>query len=427
MKLRLREDLLHYIWQIHAFDQSDLRTSEGKSIEILSFGVHNMNAGPDFLNGKVEIDGTIWAGHIELHLKSSDWSRHKHGADPQYQNVVLHVVYHDDQEIKLQDGTLIPCLSLESRIDSSLLKGYEHLMSNRLWVPCEQHLSSINDLTKLTTIDRQLADRLELKTSHLAAELDSLNGDLSALIYRQLAWALGLSVNGEAMKLLMVSLPYSIIQKHRDDLFQLEALLFGQSGMLETVKEDDYVGSLKREYQVLQRKFGLIPMTATHWKYLRLRPAAFPSIRIAQLAKLLHEVDRLDELLLNGSTTDISAALKVKAEGYWKYHYTWGTPSSPRAKSLGKSKREIIIINAVAPILWFYGKQRGQQRLKDKAIEILESLPAEKNYVIDRWKSVGFAVANAAESQGLLQLKKQYCDKQLCLQCPIGHTILSRT
>ena len=426
MKLRIREELLHYIWQIQAYDQIDLIITAGSKIEILNPGVLNRNAGPDFLNAKIKVGQTLWAGHVEIHLKSSDWHRHQHGKDAQYQNVILHVVYHEDQEIRLKDSTAIPCLSLESRIHSSLLEKYEVLMAQQQWIPCEEHISQVSDITITSTIQSRLADRLEEKSRELITELESLNGDLTVLIYRRLAWALGLSVNAEAMKALAISIPPNVIQKHRDSTFQLEAVLFGQSGLLEELNdEEEYIISLKREYTILKLKFGLTPISSTHWKYLRLRPAAFPTIRIAQFAKLLNKVDRFDELLLHGSAEDIHKALDVNADGYWKYHYTWGTASSPRSKSLGKSKRQIILINAVAPILWMYGTYRNNQDYNDRAIALLESIPKEKNSIISRWEGMGIEVQNAADTQGLLHLKKTNCSKQRCFQCPIGHSILS--
>lgn len=426
MRLKIREELLHYIWRMQAYDKHLMRTDVGDSLEILNPGIHNHNAGPDFLNGKVRIDNTIWVGHIELHLRSSDWNRHAHGGDMQYQNVVLHVVYHHDEDIKMLDGTIIPCLSLESRIHPSLLERYQLLMNSTLWIPCQAHISQVEEVKKYTSIQRNLADRLEEKTAGLLDELMATGGDLSRIVYQQLAWAMGLSVNSEAMKTLMISIPYHIFQKHRDNLFQIEALLFGQSGMLEPATlSDEYPDALHREYQVLRAKYGLVPMSPTHWKYMRLRPAAFPTIRIAQLAKLIHTNDRLDQLVLDGKLASIHRALEVKAEGYWKYHYNWNTPSKPISKALGKSKREVILINAVAPLLWMYGRYRDSQKYRDQAILLLESIPAEKNSIIDRWSSLNLKARNAAETQGLIQLKKTKCNQQACLSCAIGHAILS--
>ena len=427
MKYKIREELLHYIWQVHAFDLNHLKTESGEEIEIISRGIANHDAGPDFLNGKIRIGDTIWAGHIELHLRSSDWKRHDHSPDPQYQNVILHVVYHADIPIQRKNKIPIPCLSLESRIHPSLLKTYEHLMNNQKWVPCEEHLEEINELTIHSTIEKMLASRLDQKASDLESQLQELNGDISLLIQQQLAWSLGLRVNGEAMKTLMQSIPFHAIQKHRSQLFQLEALLFGQSGLLPEEDDDDYITTLKREYEFLKTKFSLTPMPATYWKFHRLRPAAFPTIRIAQFAKILHTVDRLDLLLLEGKPEQIRKALTIQIDGYWKYHYTWNSPSAPRAKSIGKSKQDIILINAVVPVLWFYGTYRQQEALKDKALNILESISPEHNSIITKWKGLGINSTTAFDTQGLLQLKKHFCNHQKCLSCPIGHHLLSKS
>lgn len=427
MKYKIREELLHYIWQVHAFDLNQLKTESGAEIEIISRGTANYDAGPDFLNGKIRIGDTTWAGHIELHLRSSDWKRHDHTPDPQYQNVILHVVYHADMPIQRENNTLIPCLSLESRIHPSLLRTYEHLMNNQQWVPCEEHIGDIAELTIHSTIEKMLASRLDQKAQQLEADLTTLNGDISLLILHQLAWSLGLRVNGDAMKALMQSIPYHAIQKHKNQLFQLEALLFGQSGLLPSDDNDEYILTLHREYEFLKTKFSLMPIPATYWKFHRLRPAAFPTIRIAQLAKVLHTVDRLDLLLLEGNPDQIKKALSVNIDGYWKYHYTWNSPSSPRVKSIGKSKIDVILINALVPVLWFYGTYRQQDALKDKALAILENIGAEKNSIIRKWQEIGINATSAFDTQGLLQLKKHYCNHQKCLSCPIGHQLLSKS
>jgi len=342
--IKIREELLHYLWQLRKFDHTDLLTTDGREIRILSYGQLNNNAGPDFLEGKVEMDHTLWAGHIEMHLKSSDWDKHNHSPDPAYHNVILHVVYEHDQEITRPDGTTIPVLVLKDKISPELITQYQHLLSNQSWIPCEQHIETINDLKKSATKERMMAERLIEKSKGLQIQLSDLNDDLAELVYRRVAYSFGLSVNGNAMEILATTLPYSIVQKHRDNLFQLEALLFGQSGLVEDI-DDEYADSLSREYRVLAQKYGLTSMNAVQWKYAKLRPAAFPTIRIAQFAKLLHQVPRLDNLILTYSLEEIMEQLSLKAEGYWKYHYRFGTASAPRAKSLGKSKRDVIVIN----------------------------------------------------------------------------------
>ncbi|MEL6389371.1 MAG: DUF2851 family protein [Bacteroidota bacterium] len=426
MKVKLKEELLHYLWQMKRFDQNDLRTTSGLELSIQAFGQLNHDAGPDFNNGRILVDGTSWVGHIEMHLLSSDWYRHRHHDDPAYDNVVLHVVYHHDREIIRRDGTTIPCLELESRIDQHTLDQYQSLLSTRNWVPCEKHLSTVSELTKRSTLDRMLAERLAQKAQLLATELEQLNGDLATLIYQRFAYSLGLTVNASAMQRLARCIPYRILAKHRDDLFQLESLLFGTSGLIPSTHQDDYVNALRREFAILRSKYELESLQAVEWKYFKLRPAAFPTIRIAQLAKLIHQIPRLDDLLIQGSVSEIHTQMAVKAEGFWKYHYTWDTASSPRAKTLGKSKREVIIINTVAPILWLIGETKSEQRSKDKAIHLLESVKGEKNHITNKWAALGMPNESAMDSQGLVHLKKQFCNQSKCLACPVGVNIMSQ-
>ena len=423
MKIKIKEELLHYLWQLKKFEHSDLRTTDGKEVRIISYGRLNYNAGPDFLEGKIEIDGTVWAGHIEMHLFSSDWYKHRHHKDPAYNNVILHVVMEHDQVVTLPSGEVIPCLVLENRISDQLLTQYQHLLNNKNWVPCEDHITEVSEIIKHSTIQRMMAERVIDKCQLLKQQLGNLDNDIAKLVYQRLAYSFGLSVNGHAMETLAIQTPYTIIQKHRDDLFQLEALLFGQSGLLDKSK-DEYALSLLKEYKILAHKYTLTPMKAVAWKYSKLRPAAFPTIRIAQFSKLLHTISRIDHLILNGSLKEIHEALDLKADGYWKYHYNFDTPSAPRAKALGKTKRNTIVINTIVPILWLCGEMRQDQTLKDKAIALLELISAEKNSITTRWVQLGMSNLNAADSQGLLHLKKYYCDKQGCLKCPIGTSII---
>lgn len=424
MQIKIREELLHYLWQLKKFDHTELKTTDGRELRIISYGHLNHNAGPDFLEGKIEIDGTLWAGHIEMHLLATDWHRHKHSDDPAYANVILHVVYHHDSDVALPDGSKIPTLNLENRISPRLIEQYQHLLANKSWIPCQDNIHNVNGLTKTSTVERMMAERLIEKSALLKSQLDAGEQDLSALIYKRLAYAMGLSVNAVSMEKLITQLPNSIIQKHRDDLFQLEALMLGHSGLIDNI-EDDYANALLREYQVLAQKFGLQAMQIVEWKYSKLRPAAFPTLRIAQLAKLIHTIPRIDNLLLTGSPEEIKSSLSIKVDGYWKYHYRFGIASTPKPKSLGKSKIEVILINAVVPILWTYAELRKDEVLKEKAITLLSSIASEKNSITDKWKVLEMPHENAADSQGLIHLKKNYCDKRRCLHCPIGVSILS--
>ncbi len=420
----IKEDLLHYLWKTKNFDHNDIKTTDGQEINILSYGNHNDDAGPDFLNAKIQLDGTTWVGHIEIHLKASDWLRHKH--DKGYQNVILHVVMEADIDIALSDGTYIPCLELKSRVNHRLIGKYQYLQNNKTWVPCVAELPSIPSITKEATKNRALAQRLTKKANEISKELIELNNDINELIYQRLAWAFGLKVNAEAMLTLAKSVPYKYLQKHKDELIQIEALLFGQAGLLPKESGGDpYVELLIREYQVMQSKFGLKPMPSVMWKFSRLRPPSFPTIRIAQLSKFIHQVNRLDDLIFSSDIKQINQALKIKLEGYWLDHYRFGPPTTERKKNLGDGTKSVIIINAVVPILFMYGIDRQSESHKELAIEMLDKLPSELNAITRRWTALEMTNESAADSQALLELKRANCDQHLCMSCPIGHKIIS--
>ncbi len=421
----IREDLIHYIWKTKSFDQSNLKTTDGQAVHILNHGHHNHDAGPDFLNAKVEINGTLWAGHIEIHLKASDWLRHRHDNDPAYQNVILHVVMEADSPIQLQDGTKIPCLELTGRINHRLIGKYQYLQNNQSWIPCADLITSTSEIIREATKSRAIAQRLTQKAKLLSSELSNLNQDLNELIYLRLAWAFGLKVNADAMTTLTRTIPYSIIAKHKDQKLQIEALLFGQSGLLPKETEEPYVEELIREYKVLKAKFNLSPMTAVQWKFSKLRPPAFPTIRIAQFAAFLHAIPRLDELIFNHNLEEIKQSLHIELGGYWKNHYRFERTSTNRKKTLGAGTQSIIIINAIVPILYMYGADRQSESHREKAIELLESLPPELNGITKRWSQLEMSNENAADSQALLELKKANCDQYQCMACPIGHKIVS--
>jgi len=421
----IREDLIHYIWLTKSFDQKNLKLIDGRSLEIISKGHHNSNAGPDFLDARINIDRTIWAGHIEIHLKASDWLRHRHNSDPQYQNVILHVVLDADIDISLTDGTIIPCLALRDRIDHNLIGKYQYLQNNRSWIPCEKSIVEVDEITKEMTKDRSLAERLTSKSDILQSALEGLSNDLNELIYQRLAWAFGLKVNAEAMTTLAKSLPYKMIQKHGDQLVQIEALLFGQSGLLDQDIDHPYVKDLHREYTTLKAKFSLRPISPVLWKYARLRPPAFPTIRLAQFARFLYQVSRLDDLLFNSDLPQLRTALDITLSGYWEEHYRFGVSAKRKNKHLGDATKDVIIVNAIVPLLFMYGRIHQEESYKEKAIALLESVPPEHNGITRRWVSLGMTNQNAAESQALLELKKTNCDQHKCMQCPLGHKIIT--
>lgn len=426
MKDNIREDLLHYVWRVKNFDHNNLLTTSGQSIEIISYGDYNTNAGPDFLKGTIKIDDIIWAGHIEMHINSSDWIQHNHSSNPAYDNVILHVVLTEDVSIKDKENNPIPCLQLGHRIPLGLINKYRFLLNTQSWIPCESLIDRVPEITISSLQGRMVAERLQQKADDLLISNQNNGSNFIETIYQRLGWAFGLSVNSEAFLKLCHRTPLAYILKHKDDLTMIEALLLGQSGLLnEATSTDSYVSTLRQEYSFLKSKFSLLPMNAVEWKFMRMRPSGFPTIRIAQFARLLFQTPRLDELIIEANIEQMTDALKITlSDNFWMTHYTLDESSSARKKSIGTEKTESIIINAMAPLLFAYGLYKGSDLHKERAIELLETIPAEKNNIIAIWKKLNIACATAADSQALLHLKKHYCAKSRCLECAIGHRIL---
>ncbi len=430
----MREDLLHFVWRTRRFDFQQLTTTEGAAINIQHFGEHNTHAGPDFHNAKIQIGETLWAGNVEMHLKSSDWNRHKHSNDRAYDNVILHVVLEEDEPIfrdrapnsLRESGERIPCLELKKRIDNKLSKTYLKLLHSEHWIPCQHHFFEVSDLKKTLWLDRLLVERLEVKTQAIANRLEQNKNHWEETFYQFLARNFGVKVNNDAFEQLARATPLIHLSKHKNDLFQIEAMLFGQSGLLEKEFEDDYPNHLKKEYQFLKTKYQLEPIAAVNWKFLRLRPANFPTIRIAQFARLIYQSAGLFSKILEiKSVEEVEKLFKLELSDYWKTHYTFDKESPQKSKKLGKTAIHLFIINTIAPFLFLYGKWKKEESFKDKALELLEQLKPEKNSIINGWKDLGLEPESANQTQSLLQLKNEYCNKKRCLECQIGAAILS--
>ncbi len=423
----IREDLLYYLWKTKSFDMSDLKTEDGQSIEIVDFGNQNYDSGPDFSNGKVKIGDTIWAGNIEMHVYSSDWERHNHDLDKAYDNVILHVVYEHDREVHTTTEQFIPCLELKNRIPPELKHNYAKLISNNNWIPCENQLPDVPKHTVSFWLQRLVAERLESKTEYLKSILEHTNSDWEETLYIFLMRYMGAKVNMEPFETLAKNLPLSILQKNKDDLHKIEALLYGQAGMLLASHKEEYYQRLKSEYQFLSKKYNLNHIPPVSWKFSKMRPAGFPTIRLAQTAQILYKTDHLfSKIIAADNTRDIIELFEATPSEYWEDHYRFGKESIYREKSIGKGFIDLIIINVVSPVLFLYGKTIGDERYCDKAIEHLESLKPEKNKIIRNYKSLDVEVSSAADSQGLLQLKKAYCDPKLCLSCSIGNKLVGK-
>lgn len=421
----MQEDLLHFAWRLKRFDLSDLHTTDGQTIDILHFGEANRHAGPDFLNARIRIGETLWAGNVEMHLKASDWELHRHGEDRSYDNVILHVVLEEDRTITRISGEKIPCLELKRRIPNRVSRIYKSLLNSEYWIPCQHQFFSVGSGVKHLWLDRLLVDRLEEKTGQMVHRLEMNQHDWELTFYQLLARNFGMRVNAEAFEQLARSLPLSLLQQYKDRLFRLEALLFGQAGMLEADFSDEYPQKLQEEYRFLQRKHRLEPIPGHQWKFLRMRPANFPTIRIAQLAMLLHQSAHLfSKMLAAQRVKEIEHMFELKISNYWRDHYTFEKASKSRQKTLGKTAIHLLIINTISPLLFLYGTWKQEERFRDRALQLLEQLPPEKNHIVEQWKNLGIRVDSAYTSQALLQLKNRYCDRKACLQCAVGNALL---
>jgi len=423
--MQLREDFLHYVWRYKQFDFKDLKTTSGESIEVFQFGNYNTDGGPDFKNARIQLDKTIWAGNVEIHIKASDWLKHEHSKNPAYNNVILHVVFEADTIIKNQVGQPIPTLELNGRIPLKLKNTYLQLLHEKAWIPCISQIETVSDFTKTIWLDRLLIERLEQKTTIIAEALERNNNNWEITFYQMIARSFGLKINVEPFERLAQTLSLITLAKHKNSLFQLEALLFGQSGLLEGEFKEDYPNQLKKEYKFLSHKHNLSPLPKTIWQFLRLRPPSFPTVRISQFAALVHQSSHLFSKVLEAKNIkELEVLFEVQISDYWLTHYVFDKESKKRKKSLGKSTVQLIIINTIIPALFLYGQSKSEEKYKDIALKFLEQLPAEKNKVIENWKSLGFKTDSAYQTQSLLQLKKHYCDKKRCLSCSIGNSIM---
>lgn len=423
----MKEDFLHYVWKTRRFDLAKLETTAGQKIEIISFGTHNHDAGPDFLNGRLRIGGVEWAGNIEMHLRASEWYVHRHDLDRAYDNVVLHVVLEEDAPVTRRDGTRIPCLVLRSRIPAGLQGSYLELLHSADQIACLPQIGLVPEHVKAMWLDRLLIERLEAKTEVILQELVRNDQDWNAVCYKYIGRCFGLSVNTDAFEMLCHSLDWKILRKHKDQLFQMEALLFGQAGMLDREFVDVYPTRLQKEYAFLRSKYQLAAIPMRAWKFMRMRPANLPSVRIAQFAFFLFKTEFLfSKLLAAQSSKELHAVFELSLHNYWKTHYVFDKESKANQKSLGKSMVDLIIVNGVVPLLFAYGISVGDEDFKDKALGLLQGMRAEQNKITRFWKGVGMDAVTAADSQSLIQLRKRYCDERRCLACGIGNFLLRK-
>ncbi len=422
----MNENFLYYIWQYQRFSPVELQTTDGKSIRIEKTGYKNTDAGPDFFDARIRIADTLWAGNVEIHVYSSDWDKHKHQHDKAYNNTILHVVYTHNKEVYTEEGRLLPCLCLQAKIDSNILHTYQSFMASKQAIACTKHLPDIDNFTWCHWLDILAIERLQSKTERINQLLVQTKNDWNTAFISLIANYLGGKTNSLAFQILSRSLPSNIIAKHHHNLHQLEALLFGQAGMLEVEINNSYHESLKQEYLFLKAKYRLTTMPPHLWKYLRMRPASFPDIRIAQMAQILHKQEHLlSSIISMDNIEDIEAVFEVEASAYWNQHYRFGKESHRNSKkALGSISRQSIIINAVIPFLFVYGKYHNKEILSQRALDHLEKLPPENNKISRLFNKLSRKASSALQSQALLELKFKYCDAKKCLNCNIGNQIL---
>jgi hypothetical protein len=421
----MSEDFLHYIWRSRNFDGHELMTTNGIPIEIIHPGTHNTHAGPDFVQAQVRIGDIRWAGNVEIHLQASQWAQHRHQHDKAYNNVVLHVVLEADKPAFNEHGEEIPCLSLSNRLPTDAVARYEQLMEAALFVPCERRLKDVPTVIHLQCHDRMLVERMEEKTATVAHLLAQTNNHWGEAFYMALARNFGLKVNADPFEELARSLPFNIILRHTAQPLQVEALLFGQAGFLTEQMQEPYPEQLRKEYHFLRQKYQLQPLDRVQWKMLRLRPAGFPTIRIAQFAYLLSSSEHLFSKILEANTVrQLEHLFYGNVNEYWQTHYTFETVSAKRQKHLGKAFIHLIIINTIVPFLYHYGNMRQLSEYKERSMRLLEQLPGEANSVLDAWAQLGMTAKDAWQSQALLHLHKHYCSAKRCTNCNIGNYLL---
>ena len=417
----LSEEFLHYVWEQQLFHSEDLKIATGESLEIINTGKRNPDSGPDFFNAKIKIGQTIWAGNIEVHKKSSDWQLHNHNTDKTYDSVILHVVEENDKPVFRTTGNEIPVFCL--KYPEHIRQNYQQLLDSLTWIACQNQFHKINPVLLQLGFNRLMIERLEAKTGEIMARLHQNNNDWNETFYHVLARMFGFKVNSLPFEMLAKSLPLRILAKHRNSIFQLEALFFGNSGLLnQQLIGDDYYLKLREEYSFLYKKYKLSGLEGHLWKFMRLRPVNFPTVRISQMAALVHRSHSLFSKITEIESLDeIKQLFDVKASEYWDLHYNFNkTTNKHSVKNLGESSINSIIINVVIPFLFVFGETHNKNYLKNRALDFLEKLPPEKNSIVNGWEKLGIECRSAFESQALLQLKNLYCDKKKCLNCQIG-------
>ena len=435
----ITEKLLHYVWKNQWFAKETLKTVRNQPLSIINQGFSHQDAGPDFKQAIIQIDGITWAGNVEIHIRSSDWYKHRHQDNLKYNSVILHIVYEHDRDVFIGEQTPLPTLELQKLISSQLLLRYNQLMYTAHPLPCEAYMNKIPALTLQSFSTRLAFDRLVRKQAQIFEILHGFSEDWEQTLFYILCQSFGFKTNAPAFEMLGKTLPYKILKKHTDSHLQVSALIFGQAGLLDEELEDAYYQALQNEYLYLKYKYKLIPIHAKYWNLLRLRPHNFPCIRLAQLAEIIfRHRDLFEQIMTLGKAclapTGITMPQKLdyfqnlfihKPDEYWNTHYYFGKTSREAEKIMGETSFHLLLINALIPFLYACGRFTGNEKLQEYSMQLLELLPFEQNHITKKYQSLGFCAKHAGDSQALLELHHEYCEKKGCIECVVGQRIVS--
>ncbi|MFK7756885.1 MAG: DUF2851 family protein [Flavobacteriales bacterium] len=422
----MKEDFLHFLWKYKLFNTLELETTEGEPLSVVKPGTHNLHSGPDFSNAQIKIGDKLWNGNVEIHIKSSDWYQHAHQNDDAYKNVVLHVVYEDNKEVFLTQKGDLPVLELKSIIAPNYLEKYELLQQSRGWVPCANQFPKVDQFKVDQYLERLVLNRLQRKSTEVLRIYFECKKDWNEAFYRWLARSYGFKINSDSFEELAKRVPLKLLKKHSNSLAQVEALLFGQAGMLDPEFKDEYCLNLQKEYKFLAKKYDLRPMKVVSWRFSKTHPSNFPTKRIAQLAAFLcHEQGTFSKVLTLDSVQEMMNLLSTETSVYWKDHYRLDVHTNQkRTGAMGKSSVESLIINSICTVLYTYGRKAEDFSMVDRALDFLEKLKPERNSIINSWKSIGLEVFSAKSTQALIELKRENCELKKCLTCLFGLEIL---
>lgn len=424
----MKEEFLHYLWKNNLYDKSSLKDEEGNLITVIHPGEYNHDSGPDFFNARIKIGNTLWAGNVEIHVLSSHYYAHGHHKDPSYDNVILHVVSGRDKKVFNSRNDEI--LTVELKFPPELYESYLNLINNPCTIACQDHLAGFDQLMLRNWLSVISVERLERKISNIVELLKETENDWDEILYRMIGRYFGFRTNSDPFEMLSRNMPSKIIRKHSGNIFQVEALLFGAAGLLEEsifpeAVHDEYYKSLIKEFRILSSKYSITPMHGWIWKFSRLRPVNFPTIRISQLAHLMNNSNGLFSRALEcNSLEKLKGLTEVSASEYWKNHYVFGKKSATVSRNTGRQAGDILIINAIIPVLFTYGKLRGNQELCERSVDFLEMLEPETNKIIREWETAGLKPGSAFISQALIQLRNEYCTKRKCIECHLGEELI---